>query len=141
MTHQYHRVIDDKTVKMSGPIYRLLMESIRRFTLHGHNYDWDIERAWTGLSYPSVYKPVVAAGMMEAVYGEVPRIVGWYRLTPFGRKVVVSIVKDRPLLESRLRMIDHFGHSGPMSPIDRIMLLDQYGIWDGSGKNFPGFTN
>jgi hypothetical protein len=40
--------------------------------------------AWTGLGFPSEYKPMVEKGFMVSIDTEVPRCLSWYVLTEKG---------------------------------------------------------
>lgn len=78
-----------ESVKLTSRQRALLLEAMRRYTQF--HPDEELTEAWTGLGYPSHYRPVLKAGLMTWVYGE-PKgsraHVGWLRLTEAGAAIV-----------------------------------------------------
>lgn len=77
-------------IKLRAAQHSLLLEALRRRQLHEGKTDplKPLEQDWTGLGFPSEYKPVVEAGLMEGVHGETARVMNWYRLTAKGALIV-----------------------------------------------------
>ncbi len=83
---------------MRTRVYEILCEALRRFECFAVRRDgkkWnlsDLQKAWTGLGFPSYYKPAVKGGYIHTLHDEptVPRCMGWYLLTEKGAKVVLE---------------------------------------------------
>jgi len=76
---------------MTTKVRDLLNEAIRRWLLFGDGKS--LETSWTGLGYPSEYKPVIEAGLMEWIRPPKKRCMGWLRLTSKGTEVVRQILR------------------------------------------------
>jgi len=86
MNHKY------KTVKLNTAQSRLLGEAWRRMGL-GYKKK-TISDNFLGLGFPSEYRPVVEAGLMTPSFRpEMPRVMGWYKLTDVGQRIVKQMIR------------------------------------------------
>lgn len=83
------------TITLKAREYRLMQEALRRYTMGGRIEQLGgdaLTEAWTGLGTAAEYRPAVEAGLMEIVPGHggppAPRVLGWWRLTSKGAKIV-----------------------------------------------------
>jgi len=74
---------------------RLMIEAYRRLMMFGE--DKPLEVAWVGLGFPSEYR----SNLFRPVSREIPRCLGWYRLSDAGLKAMDGVLNDLPFPDDK----------------------------------------
>jgi hypothetical protein len=77
-----------KTIILNDDQQWLLTEAWRRMGM-----DSTPDLVFLGLGYPSQYKPVVKAGLMQSSFAETPKVLNWYKLTSDGEKIIKQMIR------------------------------------------------